>query len=422
MEHDVQAALSRFRNGLEQHVQAKPEGHEHTFTNPTPENPVAAAVFLSFLAFDAHEVVAALRSMYPYWDHVPSLPRQVCAMLRFTAWMALKGHHCLHCAVKALHLDSEAQRLLDFDHVPTYETFRDFLHVRLAGSGALQRLFDALLRAQQRLHPDLGKEEVQDASPQEAFRDDRQAPYNPHYEVRMHKSEMRWDPVHESLLTQQFYQGVAHESRWLLPFTERVKDAGLRFQGDLTVDNGYVSHKHVARQWRYGQPLRFRWLDEWVVNVEAARDDVLKRYQKHRKHTAFLVEAGLEAKLRFLVDHGSPPDVEAVGRFLRDRELDARVKAVVTLEVPAGDEVAQAVAELSLDDALRAVEVEVGMRRNQNEGLNAEFKRVLRPPRRRGALEMFRRAAWGWVTLHLVQVTRLLNGVTMGLCRTASIL
>lgn len=59
--------------------------------------------------------------------------------------------------------------------------------------------------------------------------------------------------------------------------------------------------------------------------------------------------------------------------------------------------------------------------RSENEGFNAELKRLPLSPARRGAREMFRRAKACMFTLHAAQLTRLQNGVREHLCRTADI-
>jgi len=54
--------------------------------------------------------------------------------------------------------------------------------------------------------------------------------------------------------------------------------------------------------------------------------------------------------------------------------------------------------------------------RSENEGLNAELKRLPFAPARRGAREMFRGVAACVSTLHAVLTARLQNGVREHLC------
>ena len=130
------------------------------------------------------------------------------------------------------------------------------------------------------------------------------------------------------------------------------------------------------------------------MNEEEARAQLERRFERHWKDERFPVGAEWEAKVRFLIDHGSEHDVEAVGRWLRDHALSTQTEE-------------------------GAKEVKRG--RSENEGFNAELKRLPLYPARRGAREMLRRVQACVFTLHAVQLTRLQNGVREHLCRTADI-
>jgi len=57
-----------------------------------------------------------------------------------------------------------------------------------------------------------------------------------------------------------------------------------------------------------------------------ARADVDRRFQRHWRDEGFPRDAPWEERLRFLFDHGSERDVEAVGRWLRDHEIMSRTE------------------------------------------------------------------------------------------------
>jgi len=393
MEYDTDAAIRRFRTASDRLLSGRPSARWTSFTDPGEGNAVPAAEFLSHLKLDLPEVNAVLREAYPYLERNGGLKRGAHARLRAGAWMALRGHNQLRAGVKALGKDEEAQRLLGFsDGLPHYDTFRELFHERLTGK-RFDRLVDALLREQKRLEPDLGKRQEQDATPVEARRREEKVPYHPHYKARMHKLELRWDAEHEALLVHQFYHGLAFEGKWLVPLTKRVRRAGIRGES-LTVDGSYTSFVLIAWHWRHDLPLKYRRQEGWAVDEEEAREDVERRFQRWWEHAEFPARASWEAKLRFLVDHGSPHDGEAVGRWLRDHEVTQQT-----------------------DDEQRLVK----RGRSANEGLNAELKRLPLYPARRGAREMLRRAQACVLTLHTVQLTRLQNGVREHLCRTADI-
>lgn len=392
VEFNDESAVSRYRNASTQLLAG--HGVPREFENPEQGRSVRAAEFLHHLNLDTPKIDRVLKQAYPYLDHVPGLKQEVHARVRFIAWMTLRRFNQLAPAHRAVRLDLDAQQLLGFhEGLPCYDTLREFIHERLSGH-VLDQLLTELLVEQRRLLPDLGSVQVEDATPLEARRREDEAPFNPHYGVRMMKAELRWDVPHEALLTQQFYDGLAHEGQWLTPLTLRLVEAGIQ-RASATIDGGYTSFHNIALQWRHGTVLSYRSQEGWTSDREAALAGVLKRYQTHRTHPSFLVEATLEAKLRFLIDHGSEHDIEAVGRYLRDDYLGKRT----------ADE-----------DAL------VKSHRSQNEGLNAEYKRLPITPARRGKRELLRRAQACSLTLHLVQLTRLQHGVATHLCRTANIL
>lgn len=395
LEYNEHDAINRARQHAQDRLDTAPMfGTPPAWTDPGPENTVLAEAFLHHLDLDKPGINAVLKEAYPYLERDEGLKASVHARVRFLAWATLKSYNTLYPAWRRLAHDLDAQHLLGFhEGVPCYDTFREFIHERL--SGVLHdRLLEALLTEEHRGLPSLGTIQVEDATPVEARRREEEAPYNPHYGVRMMKLELRWDVDHEALLTQQFYDGLVHEGRWLVALTDRLHDAGVRGTR-LTVDGGYPSLQNVALQWRAGQPLKYKAQEGWKIDAPAALADVQKRYQAHRHDHGFRSDAPLCAKLCFLVDHGTEHDMEAVGRYLRDDYVSTKT--------------AQA------DDAVKS-------HRSQNEGLNAEYKRLPLAPARRGARELLRRSQACSLTLHLVQLTRIQHGVTTHLCRTAHLL
>lgn len=389
---EVEAAVLRHREATDRLLEpGLGDPIRLTWIDPGPGAPVLAENFLAHLDCDGAAINAVLRDAYPYLDRVPGLKREVHARIRLVAWMTLRGFHQLAPAIRAAQAEPEAMRRLGLARgAPGYETMRLFLHRRLAGT-QVARLKEALLQEEKRLLPSLGGHQVEDATPIEARRRDDEAPYNGHYKTNMQKLEARWDPTHEALLADQFYKGTAHEGRWLDPLTGRLELLGIHAQR-LVVDGGYTSFVTIAAQWRRGTHYLFRSQEGWVVDEASARAEALKRIQLHWRDDGFPLEGSWEQKLRFLFDHGTDADRDAVGRWVRDHALTHRTP----------------------DETSR-----IGADRSQNEGLNAEFKRLPFTPARAGAREMLRRVHACTLTLHLVQLARLQNGVKDHLCRTA---
>jgi hypothetical protein len=362
------------------------------FTNPSPGNPVDAADFLRHLDLDVPGIRAVLQECYPRARERPDLFAQGFARLRFYVWATLKLKGNLHGAYQAIRCDAKAQAQLGFSSLPCYETLRLFGY-ELLTPDRVARLQAFILRDMRRMAPNLGHEQVQDCTPHEATRRDEQAPFNGHYKVRMRRLELRWDPILEALLTHQMYAGNAHESRWLNIFTERLYKEGLSPK-ILTIDNGYAGFENHAFHGSQTITLVHRAQDSWVVDFPAAQAEVNRRFAALWQQPGWHRGMDLQHRLRFLIKHGSPSDREAAGRCYRDQALATRTPP---------------------EEAQRR------QRRAENEGLNAELKRLPLRPQRQGALWSLRRVLACTLTLFVVQWTRLLHGIRGGLCRTAYI-
>lgn len=361
------------------------------FSNPQPGNTVPAAVFLHHLDLDTPRINRVLKQAYPYLERNTGLKAQVHARTKFLAWMTIKGYDRIQPAYNALLADENAPELLGFVKIPAYDTLRECINDRLPP--VMDKLMHVLLCEQKRLLDTLGDEQAEDATPMPAARWEDDCPYNGYRECEMHNTELRWDAGHEALLAQQYYHGTAHEAQFLVPINHRLKDAGIG-RGELTVDGSYTGLLLIAASWEMGFKLRFKRQKGWRIGAQAAREDIERRYNEAWGHAAYDPDAGIENKARFLVRHGSEHDREAVGRWLRDRQVEA----------------------LTEEDARARRWI-----RSNNEGWNGHIKRLPFEPRCKGQLEMLRRFWACCLTVHLVQLTRIQHGVEDGLCRTAHI-
>jgi len=149
------------------------------FIDATPDDPVEAARFLSFL--DLTAVLAVLEGFYcESWRH--RHPPE--AMLRLFALYKLKRFRFLTELWKIL--DDETLRLLGFKWKPSYKTVWHWLNVRLHPEGleivhaALMGAINEALRAQ---GVQLGLKVAGDASPIQAMKRDNEAGYNGYYKM-----------------------------------------------------------------------------------------------------------------------------------------------------------------------------------------------------------------------------------------------
>jgi hypothetical protein len=306
--------------------------------------------------------------------------------------MTVRGYANLAGAHRDLAEHPEVGRRLGFTNLPAYDTLRECYHDRL-GEAHWPRLKEVILQEEKRLLPTLGEDQSEDATPLVARRRDEEAPYNGHYKTRMRKLERRWDAPHEALLGDQYHDGTADEEPYLRVLSNRLEPMGIHAES-MHVDNGYTSFQTHAHEHRRGTHLVHRLQDDWAVCEPAARAEVEKRVQTHWPDEGFPIDGSWDARVRFLFDHGTDPDRDAIGRWVRDHML--------TTQTP--------------DDAALLRE-----RRSQNKALNAEAKRLPLDPLRRGGRCQYLRVLACTVTLHLVQLTRLQNGVKERLCRTTHI-
>ena len=147
------------------------------FIDPTPNNPIDAARFLSFL--DLTAVLAVLEGFYcESWRHRHS-PE---AMLRLLALYKLKRFRFLTELWKLL--DDETLGLLGFKWRPSYKTVWHWLNVRVSPEG-LETIHSALMNAIKETlmvqGVSLGLKVAGDASPIQAMPRDKEASYNGYY-------------------------------------------------------------------------------------------------------------------------------------------------------------------------------------------------------------------------------------------------
>lgn len=60
----------------------------------------------------------------------------------------------------------------------------------------------------------------------------------------------------------------------------------------------------------------------WTTDAQASREDVEDRYNGYWEHATYQAQASIENKATFLVRHGPQTDLEAVGRWLRDAQVE----------------------------------------------------------------------------------------------------
>lgn len=207
------------------------------FIDPTPDIPVDAAEFLSFL--DLSPLSATLEKFYsePWRSRHP--PE---AMLKLLSLYKLK--HCSFLTQLWRELDAQTVKLLGFKWKPSYKTVWHWLNKRVGPQG-LETIHAALIQAiNQALAAQgvrLGKRASGDATPIEAKLNDEEAAYNGYYKEHCYL-------VHRLVccttnLTLQWFvtHGNVDEGKLLVPMLVKAIVNGVTPE-EAAFDNGYAWH------------------------------------------------------------------------------------------------------------------------------------------------------------------------------------
>jgi hypothetical protein len=207
------------------------------FIDPTPNTPVDAIKFLSFL--DLSPVLAVLEEFYcESWRsrHPPE------AMIRLLALYKLKRYRFL--AELWRQLDDETLRLLGFKWKPSYKTVWHFLNKRVGPEG-LEAIHAALIKAinqaltAQGVH--LGERIAGDATPVQAKRTDKEAAYNGYY--KKHCYLVHRIVSYKTNLTLEWLitPGNIDEAQLTMPLLAKALFDGIRPK-EAVFDNGYANY------------------------------------------------------------------------------------------------------------------------------------------------------------------------------------
>jgi hypothetical protein len=213
------------------------------FIDPTPNKPVDAIKFLSFL--DLSPVSAALDEFYcESWRsrHPPE------AMIRLLALYKLKRYRFLTELWRQL--NDEAVKLLGFKWKPSYKTVWHWLNKRMGPEG-IEAVHAALIEAiNQALTAQgirMGERVAGDATPVHAKRTDKEAAYNGYYKKRCYLVHRLVS--YETNLTLEWLvtPGNVDEGQLMMPLLAKTVFDGVRPK-EAVFDNGYASY------WNYEIP------------------------------------------------------------------------------------------------------------------------------------------------------------------------
>ncbi len=267
------------------------------FIDPTPNTPVDAVDFLSFL--DLSPVLAVLEEFYcESWRsrHPPE------AMLKLLALHKLKRYRFLTELWRQL--TPETVKLLGFKRKPSYKTVWHWLNKRLGPEGieamhtALFKAINQTLAAQGIL---LGEKVAGDATPVQAKRTDKEAAYNGCYKKRCYLVHRlvcaRTNLTLEWLVT----PGNIDEGQLMMPLLAKALSDGIRPR-EAVFDNGYASYWNYEIPNLLGIKLKIGFRRRAKLNPRGKPKTLRLRYRK-------MVKAGKLSAVK-LEELGMHPDPE----------------------------------------------------------------------------------------------------------------
>lgn len=212
--------------------------------NPTLDNPVEAARFLSLL--DLTAILPMLEAFYQEsWRH--RHPPE--AMLRLFALYKLKRLRFLTELWRLL--DEEVLHLLGFRWKPSYKTLWHWLNDRVKPEG-LERLHQALMeeigKALEAQGVQLGVRVAGDATPIQALPRDPEARYNGYYRKLCYLLHRVVCCTTNLTLAWTVTPGDVDEAPLLTPLLLKARLLGLRVI-EAVYDNGYSSPLNYASTW-----------------------------------------------------------------------------------------------------------------------------------------------------------------------------
>jgi len=211
------------------------------FIDPTPNNPIDAVRFLSFL--DLTPILAVLERFYcEEWRyrHPPE------AMLRLVALYKMKRFRFLTELWKML--DDDALRLLGFRWKPSYKTVWHWLNVRLGPEG-LETVYASLMMAVKEAliakGASLGLKVAGDASPIQAMPRDKEARYNGYYKKVCYLVHRLICTFTNLTLSWAVTPGNVDETHMMVVLLVKALLLGV-VPKEAGFDNGYSSHWSYA--------------------------------------------------------------------------------------------------------------------------------------------------------------------------------
>ena len=247
------------------------------------------------------------------------------AMLKLDIFRIFKRKN-FTSVIKYLKANRQEASLLGFSDLPSDKTVWHWENVRIGGVGLKCLFLVCVRKIRFLLVPfgiDVGKHLGQDSTPIASTREDPDARYNPHYEIRMHKCHILLDVELGLPLNFDNSDGVAYDGNYLLSLVEESEKNLETIGEDCVADGNYGSFENHANMNMRGMPLFINPAAADVYHPEANEDGMRREYQKFRGEDGWLPLDFISFRqiIEFLYLHGK---LELVGMFFRNLIMDIK--------------------------------------------------------------------------------------------------
>lgn len=228
--------------------------------------------------------------------------------------------------IRYLVLHPEEARLLGFSQLPSEKTIWHWENIRIGGGGWKYLFMVCVRKIRFLLVPfgiNIGEHIGQDSTPVESTREDPDARFNPHYQLKMHKCHLLLDVEHHLPLDYGGSNGTAYDGDYLLPIIDESEKNLETATEDCVADGNYGSFENHAHMHMRGCGLIVKPSVSDVYHPEADEKGLKAEYQKLREIDGWLPPnlISLRQILEFLYLHGK---VELVGMHFRNALVKIR--------------------------------------------------------------------------------------------------
>ncbi len=298
-----------------------------SFIDPTPQEPMEASRFLSFLKLDP--ITKELRVFYRDLEH---FHYPLDAMLRTAIYQRLVGlRHTTQLETRLNNSWHDSiPRNLGFREIggraeiPDRRTIDHFIWKRLGRTGTnliLDLMVIELRKLLNRRRIYLGRTIAVDSTPLESMYRDSDTEYNGHYQLHMYKVHQATCVDTGLSLAKIVSRANDYDGDYLVPLIRKLQKLGITVDA-VIADGAYKDLSLWARlNIEYGIKTYFNLSKKDTYRYDGDPSRLRKQYNAMWKEPDYVPEATLDYILKFLFVHGVQ---DSVGAYFRNQWLETK--------------------------------------------------------------------------------------------------